>query len=87
MSCTVSIIQGTTTTAYWVTRISSDERIPHAAAACCPDPVVRLEALGEWPIEPLDRTKAADTLGDTAHAKAIAVAIDCLQIGPGDDDR
>jgi hypothetical protein len=67
--------------------MSPDDRIPAIAAACCPDPVVRINALGEWPIEPLDQTKAADTLGDTAHAQAIELAIDGLRIGPGDDEQ
>jgi hypothetical protein len=76
---------GTSTTAYWITQIESDERIPIAAAACCPDPVIRLKALGAWPIENLSRTRAADRLGDTSYATAIENAIDKLLIGPGDD--
>jgi hypothetical protein len=80
------MIRGTSATDYWITQMASDDRIPTVAAACCPDPVVRLQSLGEWPIEPIDRTRAADVLGDTAHAQAIELAIDGLRIGPGDDE-
>jgi hypothetical protein len=84
--CPVSLISGTSTTDYWITQIDTDERIPIAAAGCCPDPIVRLKALGKWPIEPLQRTKAIDALGDTSHALAIEAAIEELRIGPGSEE-
>lgn len=58
--------------------------------ACCPDPSVRLAALGAWLIESLDRLRSRSRLGGEGGEGGEMVAktealLEDLQIGAKDD--
>lgn len=63
--CPVGYIKGASVSEY---EIAFDEgAAPVAldcAKACCPDPSVRLTALGAWPVESLERLRSRSALGD-----------------------
>lgn len=92
MNCPVSLLKEVEGTEYALsfhspsTQDSSRlDAIICAAKACCPDALIRLEALGDWPVESLSDTRTKDRLGDTAHAQDIEQAIANLRIGPVPD--
>jgi hypothetical protein len=63
------------------------EIVLDCAKAVCPDPSVRLAALGEWPIESLDTLRSRSKLGGEGGkmvAKAEGLLKD-LQIGAKDE--
>jgi hypothetical protein len=81
-NCPVSYIKGTTANQYAV--YADDDCaaiILDCARGVCPDPVVRLQALSNWPIESMESVRSKDLMTDNDHADRISAAYDDVVFG------
>jgi hypothetical protein len=86
--CPVGYIKGASVSGYEITFDEGDAPIIlDCAKACCPDPSVRLAALGEWPVESLDTLRSRSALGGEGGEMVARVEelLKDLQIGAKDD--
>jgi hypothetical protein len=87
LQCPVAYVKGAFATEYEIAFREGDAPIIlDCAKACCPDPSVRLAALGEWPVESLDTLRSRSALGGEGGemvARAEELLKD-LQIGAKD---
>jgi hypothetical protein len=84
----VSYVKGASATEYEIAfREGGAPIILNCAKACCPDPSVRLAALGEWPVESLDKLQSRSALGGEGGEMVAKVEglLKDLQIGAKDD--
>jgi hypothetical protein len=88
LQCPVAYVKDASATEYEIAfREGGAPIILNCAKACCPDPSVRLAALGEWPVESLDTLRSRSKLGGEGGkmvAKAEGLLKD-LQIGAKDE--
>jgi hypothetical protein len=84
-SCTVAQIRGVEASEYQLTtplNIEEDSFRLATMRSACPDPIVRLAALGEYPVEPARNFIAnSEALLDGAGDR-LKTAIENLRIGP-----
>jgi hypothetical protein len=80
--CPIAYITGLSNTEYEVFGQTSDAPVLEGMArAGCPDPSIRLTALGDWPVEAMDTLLARERLGDDPMAEKTKKAIENLCIG------
>jgi hypothetical protein len=84
-TCTVSEIKGVEASEYRLTTAEDlgDTIRTAAMRATCPDPIVRLAALAEYPVEPSANFIANSEAYFDGAGDRLKVAIKNLRIGPG----